>query len=546
MQTKRIENSALAHVTPESVGVKSSVLADFIREINEKQLGVHSFTVVRHDKVCAQCFWKPFAPDIPHTLYSVSKSVTSTAVGFAIEDGLLSLDDHVSQFFPEYHRYFTGPRPRAAYNRMLTVRMLLTMRSGKLISAAEGKNGRDWIKDYFKAPFMLPPDTKFKYSSENTFILSAIVRRVTGMPMVDYLDEKMFRPLGIKKPFWQSDGDDNNAGGWGLYMKSEDLAKFFLPYLHGGKYKGVQLIPASWVEQATAKQTETVRDGVLDNMCGYGFQFWRNPLPNSFRAEGLFGQRCVMFPEYDALVVMNSGRSKDYDIMDVFWKYFPQCFENDPLPEDAAAHRAFLDTAEACQMEDLPSAPRNAETEQYLGGKSLHARTSASVSVLPVAVSMWSHEKCGRITDMQFDFDQNGLHFTWRESDGLHTLYAGMNGQFGISDVVYGREHYKAYSKAAWSEGNRLQLWIRFIETAHVKKLTFVFSDGAVKVINVSEPKFEELPVFYLVFSGVDVRRFGAKVIEGAVRDVGMLFIEPDFTAKLRSRKDSLLAQLQP
>ena len=111
----------------------------------------------------------------------------------------------------------------------------------------------------------MPPDTKFKYCSENTFILSALIKRVTGKSTVDYLDEKMFRPLGIEKPFWQSDGEGNNAGGWGLYMKSEDLAKFFLPYLHGGKYKGEQLIPAAWVEQATAKQTVLQAFQILNN-----------------------------------------------------------------------------------------------------------------------------------------------------------------------------------------------------------------------------------------------------------------------------------------
>lgn len=124
-----------------------------------------------------------------------------------------------------------------AQNKALTVRMLLTMRSDKLITVFEEKGNTDWIKSYFAAPFLAPPDTRFNYISENTFMLSAIVSKVTGMSMVDYLYPRMFQPLGIEKPFWEADGRGNNVGGWGLYMKSEDLAKFFLPYLHGGKYK---------------------------------------------------------------------------------------------------------------------------------------------------------------------------------------------------------------------------------------------------------------------------------------------------------------------
>ena len=221
---EKLKDCQLQHVTPEEVGVKSSAVAAFINEINEKHLGLQSFTFVRHDQVFAQCFWKPYGPDTPHVLYSMSKSVTSTAVGFCVAEGLLNLDDKVYKFFPEY-------KVHGAQNKALTVRMLLTMRSDKLITVFEEKGNTDWIKSYFAAPFLAPPDTRFNYISENTFMLSAIVSKVTGMSMVDYLYPRMFQPLGIEKPFWEADGRGNNVGGWGLYMKSEDLAKFFLPYL---------------------------------------------------------------------------------------------------------------------------------------------------------------------------------------------------------------------------------------------------------------------------------------------------------------------------
>ena len=99
---ERLKDCNLEHCTPEEVGVNSSAITSFIEEINEKKLGLHSFTVVRHDKVCAQGFFKPYNKDIPHVLYSMSKSVTSTAVGFAVSEGLLSLNDRVVKFFPEY------------------------------------------------------------------------------------------------------------------------------------------------------------------------------------------------------------------------------------------------------------------------------------------------------------------------------------------------------------------------------------------------------------------------------------------------------------
>ena len=518
----KIADPALEHVTPEAVGIASDAIRAFIEEINAKKLGLQSFTVVRHDKVCAQCFWKPYAPDIPHVLYSMSKSVTSTAVGFAVEEGLIRLDDPVYKFFPEYS-------VKSSVNRKLTVRMLLTMRSDKLITVADEKGGHDWVHDFFKAPFLLPPDTKFNYISENTFMLSAIVTKVTGKSVLDYLDEKMFQPLGIEKPFWESDGKGNNAGGWGLYMKSEDLAKFFLPYLHGGKYKGVQLVPAAWVREATKKQIGSVHAGFIDNMCGYGYQFWQNPVEGSFRADGLFGQRCFFFPQQDALVVLNCGQSKDYEIMRVFWKHFPACFQEEALAEDASAYAALQNTAGHCHVEELMPAPRRADLEKRVGGRTIRCRTNAFTSVLTVSILQMLYEKPGKINEMRFDFDGDGLLFTWKERKFKNTLRAGMDGTYRVSEISFGKLHLHTYSKAAWTPDGRLQLWIRPIETAHVRKFTFDFSAGTVKVKNVSEPKFEALTVYYMVFSGMNISDAADHLVQNVVHGVGLPLLEPDF-----------------
>lgn len=527
---EKLKDCQLQHVTPEEVGVKSSAVAAFINEINEKHLGLQSFTFVRHDKVFAQCFWKPYGPDTPHVLYSMSKSVTSTAVGFCVAEGLLSLDDKVYKFFPEYKVHGTQ-------NKALTVRMLLTMRSDKLITVFEEKGNTDWIKSYFAAPFLAPPDTRFNYISENTSMLSAIVSKVTGMSMVDYLYPRMFRPLGIEKPFWEADGRGNNAGGWGLYMKSEDLAKFFLPYLHGGKYKdGTQLVPADWVAQATAKQTPSVSDGYIDNMCGYGFQFWRNPLPNSYRCDGLFGQRCFFLPEYDAMMVLNCGQSEDYKIMKVFWKHFPEAFGQEALPADAQGQAALQQAVDACAVEDLPATPRNTEMEQKIGGRLMTCKTSEFTSVVSISVTQMLYRKPGKINAMRFEFTPKGARFYWREKDYENTVEVGMDGNYGVSAMVLGDLHYTAYSKAAWQPDGSLKLWIRPIETAHERRFTFHFNpDGTVRVKNEMEPKFEDLVIYNFVFLGLPLPNTGSEnFVKQAVHRLGLPLIEPDFTAKLQ------------
>lgn len=527
---KELKFTKLEHVSPESVGIKSSAINDFIEEINSKGLGLQSFTVVRHNKVCAQGFWKPYSADIPHVLYSMSKSVTSTAVGFAVSEGLLSLDDRVADFFPEYS---SAKRPM---NQKLTIEMLLTMRSDKMITVLDEKGGKDWIKQFFDAGFIAPADTKFNYISENTTMLSAIISKVTGMSMIDYLYPRMFEPLGIEKPFWEEDGHGNNAGGWGLYMKSEDLAKFFLPYINEGKWiDGTQLVPEQWVKTATAKHTPSVSDGFIDNMCGYGYQFWRNPVANSFRADGLFGQRCFMFPEYDALVVLNSGESEDYKIMKVFWKYFPECFEYGELPENKKEHEKLLEALSSLETEQLPAMPRNKGLEEKFGARTIKCKTNAFTSVISVSVLQMLYNKPGYINEMRLDFNDDGLAFTWKEKEEVNTINAGMNGEYGVSLMKLGDLTYHAYSKAAWQENGTLKLWIRPVETAHVRKFTFEFlSDNKVKVINEMTPTFEELAIYNMTFVGTPLKlKSTQEAVKKAVHTLGLPILEPNFTGTI-------------
>lgn len=526
---EKLKDCQLEHCTPEEVGVDSKVITAFLNEINEKGLGLQSFTVVRHDKVCAQGFFKPYAADIPHVLYSMSKSVTSTAVGFAVSEGLINLNDRVVEYFPEY---VMSKRP---FNRMLTIRMLLTMHSDKLITVLEEKGQTDWIQNFLGATFLLPPNTKFNYISENTFMLSAIVSKVTGMSVLDYLYPRIFEPLGIEKPFWETDGAGNNAGGWGLYMKSEDLAKFFLPYIHGGKWKdGTQIIPEVWVKEATKKQVNSVRDGFIDNMEGYGYQFWRNPIANSYRADGLFGQRCFMFPDYDALVVLNCGEAEDYKIMKVFWKYFPQCFGYGELPENKETHTELLNTIDNCHVEELEAKPRNKELEEKISGRLIKCKTSEFVSVISISVTQMLYNKPGAISEMKLDFTDEGLEFYWKEKEYENTIKVGMNGEYGVSEITLGDLHYHTYSKAAWQTDGSLELWIRPIETAHVRKFTFIMKDdNTVKIVNESNPRFQDLVIYYMTFAGHPIKgEISEDVVKDMVKTLGLPVIEPNFTGK--------------
>ncbi len=529
---EKLESCTLQHATPEEVGIDSNAIKAFIDEINEKKLGLQSFTIVKDDKICSQCFWKPYAADIPHVMFSMSKSVTSTAVGFAVDEGLIHLDDKISKFFPEYKKATTKK------NSQLTVRMLLTMHSDKNITVFDEKGHTDWVERYFNASYLAKPDSKFNYISENTFMLSAIVSKVTGMSMIDYLYPRVFEPLGIEKPFWEQDGKGNNAAGWGLYMRSEDLAKFFLLYLHGGKWiDGTQIIPEFWVREATKKQTDTTKDGYADNINGYGYQFWRNQDKKSFRADGLFGQRCFIFPEHNALVVLNSGQSEDYKIMEVFWKHIPPAFKESPLPENKDAVAALNETISNCKVEDLPATPRNKAMEKKVSGRKLTCKTNGYTSLITISVQQMLYNKPGHLSEMKLDFTDDGLNFTWREKNDVNTIKVGMNGEYGKGEMHLQDLHYHTYAKAAWQPDGTLKMWIRPVETAHERRYTFKFSeDGSrAKVLNTTEPAFADLMIYYLTFSGRPIRnKVLRSIIVNAVLIFGMPIIEPTIRGKLK------------
>lgn len=518
--------NGLERCTPEEAGIPSRAICHLINEINARGLGVQSFTLVRHGKIACQCFWDPYGPEIPHVMYSMSKSITSTAVGFAVSEGLLQLDDKISKFFPDYE--IKGK------NLDLTIRHLLTMRSDKNISILANKGGTDWVKAYFDAPFKCAPDTKFDYISENTHMLSAIVTRVSGQSLADYLNSRLFEPLGIEKPFWETDGAGVAVGGWGLYMRSEDLAKVFLVYLQKGLYEGRRILPEEWVRQATSYQTATHAKGALDNVCGYGFQFWQNHIPNSYRADGLFGQRCLLLPDYDALMVINSGQAEDYFMMDAIWGQLPQCFADAPLPANKQDYARLQEKIKACHVEDLPAAPRNHATEQGLTGKTIRCRTSEYVSVLSISITQMLFNKPGKLSEMRFTFGTDHLLFTWKEKEDTNTIRAGMDGSYGISEICLKNLHYTCYSKAAWQTDGSLKLWIRPVQTAHVRQFTFYFSGKQVRVVNESTPTFADLAVYNVAFMGNNVlSRKSAAAVRKLVESAGYPIVEPNFKGKI-------------
>ena len=254
----------LKQSSPEAQGVASGQIDAFIRALSRVPQ-MHGLVVVRHGAVIADAAWHPYRREIPHMLYSLSKSFASTAVGLAVHEGLLTVDDPVADHFPE-----DAPKKPSAHLAAMRVRHLLSMSTGHAEDAtgATMRSRTHPYRAFLRIPVAHEPGTHFVYNSAATFMLATIVQRLTGQTLVDYLTPRLFGPLGIEPPVWDSDPNGVNFGGWGLYLRAMDIAKFGQLYLQRGKWGRSQLIPRDWIAEATRTLVDNGSNPILMTMLG--------------------------------------------------------------------------------------------------------------------------------------------------------------------------------------------------------------------------------------------------------------------------------------
>jgi CubicO group peptidase (beta-lactamase class C family) len=318
---------------PEAQGVSASAVLAFVDEADKKIEAMHSFMLLRHGHVVAEAWWAPYDAKTRHELYSLSKSFTSTAVGLAIADGKLSVDDPVLKFFPE-----DEPAEPSNNLKAMRVRDLLCMSTGHQTEPALASSKQPWVKTFLGHPVPHKPGTHFLYNTAATYMQSAIVQKATGKTVFDYLRPRLFEPLGIDNPTWGASPQGVTFGGYGLSIRTEDIARFGQLYLQKGMWHGRQLIPSAWVETATARQTSNGSNPNSDWDQGYGYQFWRSR-HGAYRGDGAFGQFCIVMPEQDAVVVITSGVKDMQAVLNLVWDKLLPGMMTKPLPADNETNR---------------------------------------------------------------------------------------------------------------------------------------------------------------------------------------------------------------
>ena len=463
----------LPRSTPEQQGISSAVIRRFLNAVENSGQEFHSLMILRHGNVVAECWWAPYSPEHRQQLYSASKSFTSTAIGFAVSEGYLTVDDPIITFFPEML-----PDNISDNLANLRVKHLLTMSVGhaqdSIRTLEASPEGVPWEKTFLSIPVEFEPGSRFLYNSGASFMLSAIVKRVTGYSAQEYLHPRLYEPLDIADATWTENFEGINMGASHLRMKTENLAKFGQLFLQKGTWNGKQVISKEWVSRASSKQIE---NGHNDNSWGfgYGYQFWMNP-PGGFRADGAFGQFSMVFPDHDAVVAITSESIDTKTTMQMVWDILVPGMENEPLP---------------------PAVPELKQLQHEMGElkyipPQMHKHSPVAPKISGKEFVLEDNPFNAKSVSFVFNEDNTCLFTLKEEGKPDIKIKHGINSW--IRDGNYKPRPHSLFSlrridfdsivaaSATWKDEKTLVLTWRFIETVHGDTLTCVFDNDTVTI----------------------------------------------------------------
>ena len=494
--------------TPESQGISSDMLADLLRDLDTSHYtDMHHFMVLRNGKVICEANFAPYRSRIWHVTHSMCKSITGMAIGLLVEEGKLSLDENIYDIFQKKLNTFNK-----IFRPKVTVENLLTMTSGVTFNESGIVSGNDWLTSYLNSSITGTPGENFQYNSLNTYVLSAIVTERTGQSLTEYLEPRLFAPLGITRYFWETCPKGITKGGWGLFLCTEDMAKLGQLYLQKGKWNDQQIIPEFWVEVSTAKHKESIK-----GTFGYGYQLWMEARPGSFEFNGMLGQNVIVYPDMNMVVVTNAGNNELFQncvMLNIIRKHFPRNFHPaDILPENPCAqtllNRLTAELENGIQApQTLPSlrkggwkknppglrrstntrpntwnyvkglpAPNPYQFTQQLNGK-VFELSPQSIGLFPLFIQIFHNNMTEGVQKISFACEKGNFSVNFMESGEWHSIPTGL-GKFKESWLTLHEESYLIAASGEFTTDENgtavLKLDFTFLEECVRRKINIFF-----------------------------------------------------------------------
>ncbi len=449
---------------------------EYLKQQEQSNIENHALLIMQGDDIVFEEYNYPYSADMPHTLFSVTKSIVSTAAGFAIDEGLLSLDTKIEDIFGDYEKC------QGSQWADLTLRSVLTMSSNKKFTFLQDMTA-DYNTIFMKADFR--KNSGFLYSNNDAHIVAAAVQKASGQSLVEYLTPRLFEPLEIEVPFWETNEAGECIGGTGCYLKARDLAKICRCYGSGGKYNGKQVIPEIWCREATKIQVEFRENE------GYGYLFWiKNGI---FSMTGMYGQLISYIPQYDAVLVSLNSCIAEGDNSRLAENVLIKAFSEASTPEDERVLARYLENRrlKIKKGDKLPLVENN--KEYYITALSdSMANIIFPQSVIPRTLTCsFAKRPKSNINKVSFDLRDGALVITWYEEDDKVTINCGIDGEPRMSECVIKGYPYKIWSYG-YMEGKRFKAVVKPLNTLSTHYIDIEFKPDEVKMGFKSNPCFTE------------------------------------------------------
>lgn len=496
-------SASLGYATPEESGISSRAIIRFLEQADALGIHLHSMVLLRHGKVCAEGYWAPYAPEYLHPMFSFGKSLASTAIGFAVQEGKLSLSDRLVDIFPD-----KLPDSVSENLSLCTIHDLLVMGCGHETEPFfEPEENEDWIRSFLAHEFKYRPGTMFQYNTAGTNMLSAALFRKTGQHLTAYLRPRLFGPLGIGRTEISTLPGGIEAPGAGFKLHTEDMVRFISFLANRGVWEGKRLLNEEWFDRATSRQIATQNEvyhtDSPDWLRGYCYQFWRCVPEGVYRADGMFGQFGIVMEKQDAILVLTEATDRTQEILTAVWDILLPAMGDEPLTPDAAAHAVLQDrlaNATLCQFHAaVPAAfgtvsqlantplPFTGKTYTDGGSSSLDIRRLSTFSFQPASPAL--SEKRLRFTqaaphttpgstghgifgDLSLQIEMEDFHPDHCScGKTAYELMIGMNGRFAYSTVD---DHVYA-AIGHWRSLNVLEISVHAPESVLAAQLIFRF-----------------------------------------------------------------------
>ena len=444
-------------ITPEAGGIPSSAVENYLKMLDEARLSTHEIIIARGDNILFEKYYPPFTKDFLHREYSQTKSLVAIAVGFALGDGLLSLDDKIGKFFPDETKDI--PDPRMAEQTVRQMLMMSTPKSGRYWFS---ERSDDRVRNYFETTKVAAPlGSCFQYDSTGSFILCAMVERLTGKKFIEYLREKLFDRIGVSKGIKCLDCPGGHSWGDSAALATaEDMLRICRFMLDGGKADGEQLIDPNFVSDAVSSIISNRNDGEPSSYCtqGYGYLIWKL-YGEGFFFNGMGCQLSLAIPEKDIILIYN-GDNQGIDtaketIIDGFYEFIVKS-AGDALPEDKKALTSLKEYSDTLKL-------MAARGEKY-------SRIEADVGDKQYILL----ENPMGISSMKLNFGET-IELSYKNAQGDKLLRLGRcENIFGLfPEEGYSREigsvscpenYYRSASSAAWQDENTLLIDVQVID----------------------------------------------------------------------------------